>query len=550
MPLLITHALKEGDSAVSSTAELKKGNEVSHELQALKEYLSAENKGGVLAIRTTSSGQQEMYRMQWYHRLWFCKTGVEQQKAAVNYVFGILSNSPIQQEVNKSKGASSPIISKALAEFLNPPSLGYRELSSFLFPPENRIPSQTTSTVAPLLQAQRIKSQPRKDSGMEPYKENIRSFLKSQNITIQDQIGEGAQAGIFLITYQGNEHAYLYKELGNAIEISKPNDLQGHRFDRISGDIAASQCSLPNVVESVGFFLQIESSQVDYHYVPNTSPKQIEEYAEQLKQDYSNAKIYFCGQIMKRAPGENLNTLITKKEIDIAPNNKPFKNIVYGLYSFLQGARHNHYVHYDIKPENLMFDKSTGQLTVIDTTSGVKLINDEEATVRGSSDSPSTNEKHRSTESRDITLQYAHPFSMFSNESANEAGQPGIEFDCFSTAMTLLHLVSKDDFEKYKIAKFPQNQHKVASSIQLAQAWGTDPKQYLENYLSWIKSGDGSESETAKILNANSDFKACLQLLFETSAAGEAGEAVFEQLATDPYILSCAEVSPSITPVV
>lgn len=557
MPLTISTASKI-DKVVSPPAgqldSVQGGAGVPDELKILQEYLSSKNKGGVLAIKTTSSGAKELYRMQWYHRLWFCRSGAEQQKAAVNYVQGLLAKSNTQ----------SGQISQALADFVSPSSITYQGLATRLSDATNTTALLTTSTSASLLESQQITTN------------DPTGFLQSQGITKGKQIGQGAQGRIYPITYQGNENDYLYKEESSPHLITDPEDqLSGHKFYRIGGDIAAARCRLPNTIESVGFFLKIVKNpnaminecapeDAEYHYLPNTSPSQIKADAKKLLKQYPDAEIFLSGQIMKRAPGETLGSLMQESKIDTDPKNNPFKNIVYGLYSFLAAARPRNFVHRDIKPSNLMFDQTSGQLTVIDNTSGRHLARRDKKTMareresmsssssimtdmRESSLSPSEGRpSNRGTivGMMGTTLSFALPSALAPMKKTDVGPQEeeyGAEFDCFSTAVTLLALVNKADYLKYETSKFPKEKHQVASGFQLATDWGTDPKKYLEKYLSWI---GGDKSETAKILAANPDLNNCLQLLFEASAAGAAGEAAFAQLATDPYLLACQGVSP------
>ena len=307
----------------------------------------------------------------------------------------------------------------------------------------------------------------------------------------------------------------------------------------------------------------------EYHYLPNTSPEKIKADAQTLLEEHPGAEIFLSGQIMKRAPGETLGSLISEGKIDTTPENKPFKNIVYGLYSFLAAARPRNFVHRDIKPDNLVFDQKTGQLTVIDNTSGRHLARRNKAIeresksmfsrpsimtdVRESSVRPSEGRPSNRGTTRGmigVTLAYAHPAAIDRGIIIRGPGESlsiqekeyGAEFDCFSTAMTLLALIHKDDVGKYCRAKFPNKNFPELAANKLADQWGDDPKEYLGKYLSWI---GGDTSKTHEILAANPDLKNCLQLLFEASAAGEAGEAAFAQLATDPYLLGAKKVSPA-----
>ncbi|MCX6957437.1 MAG: hypothetical protein NT164_02735 [Verrucomicrobiae bacterium] len=445
----------------------------------------------------------------------------------------------------------SPTFSQSLADFVSPSSITYQGLATRLSDATNTTALLTTSTSASLLRSQQITTD-------DPTK-----FLQLQGITMGKQIGRGAQGRIYPITYQGNENDYLYKEESSPHLITDPEDqLSGHKFYRIGGDIAAARCKLPNTIESVGFFLKIIKNpkqmkengapeDAEYHYLPNTSPEKIKADAQTLLEEHPGAEIFLSGQIMKRAPGETLGSLISEGKIDTTPENKPFKNIVYGLYSFLAAARPRNFVHRDIKPDNLVFDQNTGQLTVIDNTSGRHLARRNKAIERESSVRPSKDRlSNRGTIGGMIgaTLVYALPAALDRGIISPGPGESlsiqekeyGAEFDCFSTAMTLLALIHKDDVGKYCIAKFPNKNFLEFAANELADQWGDDPKKYLEKYLSWI---GGDTSKTHGILAANSDLKNCLQLLFEASAAGEAGEAAFAQLATDPYLVACKDVS-------
>lgn len=566
MPLAISNTSKghTGTASLISAADnLQKTEKISDsELESLKTYLKAKNKGGTLAIRTKSDGAKEMYRMQWYHRLWYCKTGAEQQKEAVRYVQDLLSKS------NKQ----STTVSQALSDFVSPPNVSYKDLATRLSNTVITSISLLTQTSESLLRSQEIKQ------------DDPTEFLKSHEIAKGKQIGQGAQGRIYSINYQGNENDYLYKEELHPYLITDPKDvISGHKFYRISGDIAAARCRLSNAVESAGFFLKIIKNPKEvqdngvnpdfsYHYLPNTNPDQIKQDAKKLLLSYPDAEIFLSGQIMKRAPGETLSSLMQAGKVDTDPNQKPFKNIVYGLYSFLAAARPRNFVHRDIKPSNLMFDQKTGQLVVIDNTSGRHLarrgkeaprksdslfsnrstVIDGRESIRGSIARPSNRDTIGGMEG--TTPAYAGPAAIdrgtiihgSDGELDIKEKEYGAEFDCFSTAMTLLALIHKDDFARYLTKKFPNKKFPELDANQLAEEWGNDPKQYLKNYLSWIKD-ESNTSETAEILEQNPDLRKCLQLLFEASAAGDAGEAAFKALADNPYLKKCAEVSPQAT---
>ncbi|HLB33829.1 MAG: hypothetical protein A3F67_08870 [Verrucomicrobia bacterium RIFCSPHIGHO2_12_FULL_41_10] len=342
------------------------------------------------------------------------------------------------------------------------------------------------------------------------------AFLKTCGIKRLNILGKGGFGTAYTVDCNGNTKDFVYKKEAQPVLLrgKSLNPQVNCKFWR-QGDIAAARLKdIRNMAQPQFFILLVKKSpnapqDTEYHYVP---ADKVKEFGVDLMKQSPNAQVYLHSQIMTRASGEGLEKLIDNKKINTDPTQSDFKNIVHGLYSFVASTNPRNFVHRDIKPQNLIYNKKTGNLTVIDTGLGEHLAR------RGKIGRPKGASNPKTSFRAAGSVPYLSP-RTFSDKKGY-----GSEVDCHSVAMTLLELIDIKDFRKY----YTLEQNKQLSFF------GNDPTTYLQKYLNYI----GSNSSTAKVLNKNPELKNLINLLFLSSAGGAAGEAAFKQLATNPYLNS------------
>ena len=341
-------------------------------------------------------------------------------------------------------------------------------------------------------------------------------------IPLKGLIGLGGCGEVYAVNYQGNTTDYVFKKENKPCLLTR-RDLDsrsGYKFWRHSGDIAAARLQdIPNMVEPKFFILQVhkdpKSLHLEFCYVP---ADHIKEFGKELLEKYPKANVYLHSQVMTRASGEDLDKLIDTETINSHPLQKDFKNVLYGLYSFVAAAHARNFAHRDLKTQNLIFDQPSGKLTVIDTGFGQHLAR------RGKS-GPPKGISNPTTSARMVGTQHYRSPRVFNKESY------GSEVDCHSFAIILLELLNVNDFSIYADHTTLDGTN-TQKKETVADFFGKDPKQYLKKYLMLL----GPSSPTAQLLQQSPPLKNLIDLLFQASAAGAEGEAAFAQLKDNPYL--------------
>ncbi len=193
----------------------------------------------------------------------------------------------------------------------------------------------------------------------------IHSYLQQKYATSISHlaIGQGSFGHVYTAPIVGNPSVLKILKNAKSLDPEANPELNGKWWRQ--GDIAASRCKdLPCFAKSTAFILQVTSpphKKKERYYVPTS---EIKTFAQKFP---SGTSIAILGQLMEKAPGRELKTLVSKNGFGL----EHFNTIASQLFYFLEKTYDRNLIHRDLKLENLMFDanpKSStyGQLTVID----------------------------------------------------------------------------------------------------------------------------------------------------------------------------------------
>jgi len=257
------------------------------------------------------------------------------------------------------------------------------------------------------------------------------------------------------------------------------------------GDFAASRLELPNLVKLTAYLINIEFSdgKKGRFYLP---ANKIKELGQSLPTD---VKVSIEAEVMEKAPGESLEKLLENKTIDLQPGGPHFNNIIKSVHEFLRSAYDHNFIHRDLKPANVMYDPTTGKVTIIDIgeASRLRRRNKSDHEVKGVSN-PMTSKKQQGSRN------YMAP-AMFQSK------EYGSEVDYFSAGMFLLKIISPEDFKT-----FNKSRGMVTTFNDLL--FDQEPSKILDIYLEKI----GPESTTNRALVAHQELKEIINLYFQVAA--------------------------------
>jgi|GEM_PF-5322866 len=191
-------------------------------------------------------------------------------------------------------------------------------------------------------------------------------FLSSKGI--QANLGTKLGSGGFGTVYPAevDEESYVLKIEKAPQPLTHP-DLN-NKFWR-SGIAASRIRELTHFAKTELVILNIKKPNGDFAQwaVPIDKVKSFSE--EDLPRE---SEVSIVATLMKRAPGDDLFTLMryADRGFDIAEH---FNYIAHGLFSFLEKTYQRNFVHGDIKPENIIYDRKSRYLWVIDPDLGKQL---------------------------------------------------------------------------------------------------------------------------------------------------------------------------------
>jgi hypothetical protein len=300
-------------------------------------------------------------------------------------------------------------------------------------------------------------------------------YLKSKEVAIGEQIGEGAFGKVFLVTIDSKK--FVYKEEIQPVYITDNSNLNGKMWRH--GDIAASRCKdLSHFAKSIAFVLQITkpNGETEKYFV---ATDKIKDFGKGLTK---GTKVALVGQIMKKASGVELEKLLEDKNFNPVEH---FDHIANALFSFLEGTYKRNLVHRDLKPANFIYDPQTKEGTVIDFGLGNVLGKRKKMNLVG--------DRTESTQSGNVlysniiagTPEYIAPALWRGEQYASEV-------DFHSAAAMLIEVLDMDNFKK-NIDNIGRPETKIPTNTQ----------KYIELFHSTTKLGETLEQhpDMAKTIN-------------------------------------------------
>lgn len=398
---------------------------------------------------------------------------------------------------------------------------------------------------------------------------SLLEFLESKEVVpyFSQQLGEGNFGVVVSAAVKGEEGKYVYKQ--EKREVSKALTKRGSSFWR-EGDCAAARLNdISDLTRPLFFIFRIsqEGKPEELRYVP---ANHVKAFGMKLP---PGTTVFLEGQLMERATGRSLQSMITRGEISLASPDKTkhFSNIVRGLFNIIQEMQAHNLVHRDLKPENIFYDSQTGKVTLLDFGSAERLRKKEKA--------DDGTHLHASTSTQiGGTPKYISPKVL-------QQKSHGSEVDLFSFAMTVLELVNPSDFTSLVNKRFPEARQGDMRDVLFATC---DPTEYLDRFLNavgnrepqplsnslpdkssiasffgWSGSGNAQpsssrprsqtmtssasqgSSSTENALRRNPKVRAIIDLAFQASEGGGKGAAAYGQLRRLPYFQT--EGSPPMT---
>jgi hypothetical protein len=274
------------------------------------------------------------------------------------------------------------------------------------------------------------------------------------------------------------------------------------------------------------------SSTTEYHYLP---AMEAESFVKEIAQAHPQAQAAIAGQLMELAPGFELHECIYGKmssktqkvdktnQVIFTPSEKPFKQVMQGLFTHMEIAMEHNYLHRDIKAENVMINKNDkGEYEVRFIDGGFAAYGGRES------------KKLELTEGMG-TRQYMSPRVVINRIQGRTKLPYGAEVDFYSTGMLLLEMIDPNSLKKVHTTNVT-NPTKIVTKLGVFSAQqvtnlSEDPNS-TNNYLDVYLKAAGDSSTVSQKLNASTSEKQLINLCFEASKGGKSGEKAFEQWKT------------------
>jgi hypothetical protein len=337
-------------------------------------------------------------------------------------------------------------------------------------------------------------------------------LLSQKGFQINQRLGSGSFGAAYELSYQNSS---AQDPLLICKFEKQPKAITGNEKSWRHSNFGADRLDLPHLVKTASYFLSVElpDRRTERFFLP---ANKVRDFSQQLP---AGAIVKIEGQIMARAPGENLAALLDKKEISLHPNDLHFQKIVIAVNEFLKAAYDRNFIHRDLKPENIMYDPASGRVTIIDTgeSSRLRRRGKEESQLKGPSN-PISSQKRLGSRF------YMAPTIFQGDEYSSEV-------DYFSAGMLFLYMINKDDFKTF-------NKGRQAATLD-DPLFYKNPKEFLSLYLEKV----GKNSVTDQTLQQHPEIRKVIDLYFQASAGGGEGEkklsaAAISQLNKLPYLNS------------
>lgn len=239
-------------------------------------------------------------------------------------------------------------------------------------------------------------------------------------------------------------------------------------------------------------------------------------------ENQADIEVRQLGILMPKAAGRTVGELVSGKAL----TDTDIDRIATGMTRALQELDSHHTVMHDIKPDNLLYDPSSGDLKLIDLGQSQKLSKGVQAGAAGPGKDTTTNRNAG-------TSFYMAPSVQRSAPHFNPIPH-GPEVDRHSMAVTLLELLapsikSDEAFRRGVVDNPPALNAKTGEDFP--------PEQFLEKWMERIeaKLPDAARSITMKF-QANPDLKVLIQDAFCASARSPEGAQAWARLTQNPLL--------------
>jgi len=208
---------------------------------------------------------------------------------------------------------------------------------------------------------------------------------------------------------------------------------------------------LENIVRPSGYLIRICRPNAPDEYRMQKADKSFRQFVIEQTKKERDAKILIAGVVMPEARGKELKSMLSQKPNNPmetgkepvgegkGPADLDLKNIASSGLKTIRAMSDHGFVHGDIKPANLFYDKELGQLHFIDT-GGIAKISKRAVTGNGKIFTPGKGEGFGYfyavtdtlfNKSHGFTRSYTNPLLMQSNRGGHEQ-------DLFSMGVTIL----------------------------------------------------------------------------------------------------------------
>ncbi|MBM3857033.1 MAG: hypothetical protein FJ390_03625 [Verrucomicrobia bacterium] len=440
-------------------------------------------------------------------------------------------NFPTETKVHESLRAYVyPSTASNSSPFLLPPSAAFRSSTAETEKTLDNDYSDTDTTITELAQTSPVISSPTSEESVtedlpdwafqEPedvtHLENSNDILASKGIQRSPQFfGKGNFGRVYAATIRDSPKPYLYKHYLKPVSF----DHAEGKFWRQS-DFAASRLhDIPHLVKPLFFIVVVKGSDGSQKKVFLPASK-VQQFGQSLP---PGSKVFLQGQLMEKALGRPLDAWRESGLMTLSPDRDHFRNIAIGLQRFLTASRPHNLMHRDLSLSNIIYDKESRRVSIIDLGQGLRLRSRgkaEETMKNKISPNPATSKVFTGTPD-------------FMAPAVIHQQDYGAEVDTASVALLLLNLVDEEDFENFSSSRFAQV-GPDPSQLQDLHFGGKDPATFLQTYLEKI----APNSKTERMLERYPAVREIIDLAFRASAPGADGEAAFSAFQSHPYFAS------------